>query len=59
MCKIFELECGDCPTCWDRRLGYLDAGITDPTKYTYPFSKEHPTYYSHLKEEKYEKGNRD
>lgn len=55
--KSFDTECGDCPTCWDRRRGYKEAGVKDPTKYRFPMSKKYPTYYDHEKEEKYEKGN--
>jgi len=56
--KSFDTECGDCPTCWDRRRGYKDAGVKDPTKYRFPMSPKYPTYYDHEKEEKYEKRNR-
>ncbi len=56
--KSFDIECGDCPTCWDRRRGYKEAGIKDPTKYRFPMSEKYPTYYDHEKEEKYEKRNR-
>ena len=57
--KSFDIECGDCPTCWDRRRGYKEAGIKDPTKYKFPMSSKYPTYYNHEKEEKHEKRNRD
>ena len=56
--KSFDIECGDCPTCWDRRRGYKEAGVKDPTKYKFPMSKKYPTYYDHEKEEKNEKRNR-
>jgi len=55
--KSFDIECGDCPTCWDRRRGYKEAGVKDPTKYRFPMSQKYPTYYDHEKEEKYEKRN--
>ncbi len=50
--KGFTHECGDCPTCWDRRRCYNEAGIEDPTIYKYPMSDKFPTYYDHEKEEK-------
>ncbi|MDP3902134.1 MAG: 7-cyano-7-deazaguanine synthase, partial [bacterium] len=50
--KKFDTECGDCPTCWDRRRSYKEAGINDPTPYKYDMSSEYPTYYDHEKEEK-------
>lgn len=50
--KNFDIECGDCPTCWDRRKGYKKAGIVDPTPYKYEMSSKYPTYYDHEKEEK-------
>jgi 7-cyano-7-deazaguanine synthase in queuosine biosynthesis len=53
--KNFETECGDCPTCWDRRRGYKEAGIDDPTPYKYDMSSNFPTYYDHEKEEKIRK----
>lgn len=56
--KSFDIECGDCPTCWDRRRGYKEAGVKDLTKYRFPMSEKYPTYYDHEKEEKYEKRNR-
>ncbi|MFH1656531.1 MAG: 7-cyano-7-deazaguanine synthase [Candidatus Nealsonbacteria bacterium] len=56
--KSFKIECGDCPTCWDRRRGYKDAGVGDKTKYKFQMSKNYPTYYDHEKEEKNEKRNR-
>jgi 7-cyano-7-deazaguanine synthase len=28
-----DKHCGVCPTCRSRRLGFIDAGITDPTEY--------------------------
>ena len=56
--KSFDIECGDCPTCWDRRRGYKDAGVKDQTKYKFPMSEKYPTYYDHEKEEKNEKRNR-
>jgi len=56
--KSFDIGCGDCPTCWDRRRGYKEAGVKDPTKYRFPMSKKYPTYYDHEKEEKHEKRNR-
>jgi 7-cyano-7-deazaguanine synthase in queuosine biosynthesis len=49
--KDSELECGDCPCCWDRRRGYKEAGIDDPTPYRFDMSKQYPTYYTHLDEE--------
>ena len=56
--KSFDIECGDCPTCWDRRRGYKEAGVEDPTKYRFPMSEKYPTYYDHEDEEKNEKRNR-
>jgi len=56
--KSFDVECGDCPTCWDRRRGYKEAGVKDQTKYKFPMSEKYPTYYDHEKEEKHEKRNR-
>jgi len=50
--KNTEIECGDCPTCWDRRRCYKDAGVVDPTPYKYEMSSEFPTYYDHEKEER-------
>lgn len=50
--KKFDLECGDCPTCWDRRRGYKDAGVEDPTHYLFSMSDKYPTYYDHEEEEK-------
>lgn len=50
--KNFDTECGDCPTCWDRRRGYKEAGIVDPTPYKFLMSEKYPTYYDHEKEEK-------
>lgn len=28
-----ELHCGACPTCYARHQAFIDAGVTDPTKY--------------------------
>ena len=56
--KSFDIECGDCPTCWDRRRGYKEASVKDLTKYRFPMSEKYPTYYDHEKEEKHEKRNR-
>ena len=56
--KSFNIKCGDCPTCWDRRRGYREAGIKDPTKYRFLMSRKYPTYYDHEKEEKNAKRNR-
>ncbi len=56
--KSFDIECGDCPTCWDRRRGYKEANVKDLTKYRFPMSEKYPTYYDHEKEEKHEKRNR-
>lgn len=50
--KNFDIECGDCPTCWDRRRVYKEAGIKDPTKYMFKMSEKFPTYYDHEQEEK-------
>jgi 7-cyano-7-deazaguanine synthase in queuosine biosynthesis len=50
--KRFDIECGDCPTCWDRRRAYKEAGVVDRTKYKYETSKNYPTYYDHEAEEK-------
>lgn len=50
--KNFKLECGDCPTCWDRRRAYKETGIKDPTKYMFPMGKKYPTYYDHEHEER-------
>jgi len=50
--KKFETECGDCPTCWDRRRAYREAGITDPTKYIFEMSDKYPAYYNHENEER-------
>lgn len=56
--KKFDIECGDCPTCWDRRRGYKEAGVEDKTKYMFEMSKEYPSYYLHSKEEKNYERNR-
>ena len=58
--KKFNLQCGDCPTCWDRRRVYNELGISDPTPYLFQMGKHYPTYYQHEEEEKRinEKGNR-
>jgi len=56
--KSFDIECGDCPTCWDRRRGYKEAKVKDPTKYKFSMSEKYPTYYDHEKEEENEKRNR-
>ncbi len=50
--KSFEKECGDCPTCWDRRRAYKEIGIKDKTEYLFDMSEKYPTYYDHEKEEK-------
>lgn len=50
--KKFDMECGDCPTCWDRRRAYKEAGIIDETEYKYEMSAKYPTYYDHENEEK-------
>ena len=49
--KNNALECGDCPACWDRRRGYKEAGVIDPTPYRFEMSEKYPTYYDHEKEE--------
>jgi 7-cyano-7-deazaguanine synthase in queuosine biosynthesis len=56
--KSFEIECGDCPTCWDRRRGYQEAGVVDLTPYKFAMSENYPTYYDHEVEEQNEKRNR-
>jgi 7-cyano-7-deazaguanine synthase in queuosine biosynthesis len=50
--KDTELECGDCPCCWDRRRGYKESGIEDPTPYKFDMSEEYPSYYTHASDEK-------
>lgn len=50
--KKFSLECGDCPTCWDRRRCYAEVGVNDQTKYLFKMSSKYPTYYDHEKEER-------
>lgn len=50
--KKFEIECGDCPTCWDRRRGYKEAGVVDKTQYKFEMSKNYPSYYDHEHEER-------
>ena len=50
--KKFEIECGDCPTCWDRRRGFKEAGVPDLTPYKFDMSSTYPTYYDHENEEK-------
>ena len=45
--KKFKIECGDCPTCWDRRRGFKEAGVPDLTKYKFEMSDKYPTYYDH------------
>jgi predicted amidophosphoribosyltransferase len=50
--KSFEKECGDCPTCWDRRRAYKEIGIIDETKYHFDMSEKYPTYYDYENEEK-------
>jgi 7-cyano-7-deazaguanine synthase in queuosine biosynthesis len=49
--KKFDIECGDCPTCWDRRRGFKEAGVPDLTEYKFEMSAEYPTYYDHENEE--------
>lgn len=46
------VDCGDCPTCWDRRRAYTDAGVIDQTEYKFDMSASYPTYYDHEQEEK-------
>lgn len=48
--KKFDIECGDCPTCWDRRRAYTEAGVTDQTVYKFEMSATCPTYYDHEEE---------
>lgn len=50
--KKFDIQCGDCPACYDRRLGIKRAGIIDKTPYLYEMSSNYPTYYTHESEEK-------
>jgi 7-cyano-7-deazaguanine synthase in queuosine biosynthesis len=50
--KKFDIECGDCPTCWDRRRAYTEAGVIDQTEYKFEMSTTYPTYYDHEQEEK-------
>lgn len=50
--KKFDIECGDCPACWDRRRGFKEAGIPDLTEYKFEMSSEYPTYYDHEEEKK-------
>ena len=50
--KKFDKQCGDCPGCYDRRLGIQRAGVADKTEYLYEMSKDYPTYYAHEAEEK-------
>lgn len=45
--KDHPVQCGDCPTCWDRRRAYKEAGIKDKTKYRFDMSDTMPTYYDH------------
>ena len=50
--KKFDIECGDCPTCWDRRRSFSEAGVVDKTEYKFNMSDTYPTYYDHEHEEK-------
>jgi len=50
--KKFNKQCGDCPACYDRRLGIKRAGIVDKTEYLYEMSVNYPTYYTHENEER-------
>ncbi len=50
--KKFDKQCGDCPACYDRRLGIEGAGIVDKTEYLYEMSVDYPTYYTHENEER-------
>lgn len=45
--KGSEIQCGDCPPCWDRRRIIKELGFQDKTQYLYPMSVNYPTYYSH------------
>jgi len=45
--KDHPIQCGDCPTCWDRRRAYKEAGVKDLTKYRFDMSEKFPTYYDH------------
>lgn len=45
--KRHPIQCGDCPTCWDRRRAYKEAGVKDLTKYRFDMSALMPTYYCH------------
>jgi len=40
-----KIQCGDCPTCWQRRITYKNLGLKDKTKYLYPLRCECPSYY--------------
>ena len=45
--KKFDIECGDCPTCWDRRRCFKEAEVKDLTEYKHEMSLDYPTYYDH------------
>lgn len=39
------IQCGKCPTCWDRRRAYKVAGVEDRTKYLFPYPDKASGYY--------------
>lgn len=43
--KDKETQCGTCPCCWDRRRGFLEAGVEDKTKYSAPYPEKASSYY--------------
>jgi XTP/dITP diphosphohydrolase len=47
--KNSSVQCGVCPSCWDRRRAFIEVGVKDPTEYqceTMPRSI--PTYYTKI-----------
>lgn len=56
--KKSDLQCGDCPTCWDRRRAYKELGLRDPVPYLFEMGENYPTYYQHEEEKQINEGNR-
>lgn len=42
--KNTKIQCGRCPSCWERRKAFIEANYSDKTKYLYPMPKELPSY---------------